>query len=214
MQNSSSQFQLFAEARSIAAEEFGWHFVLRAADHSLHLDVSDQEAEAPLERLELLAVVRGLEALDQPSRVLLLTPSRYVNHGLRYGLTEWREAGWLWESFGQMTPIKHEDLWRRVDQALQFHRVQCRTCRIDAAHTTPPIPVIAHRNRPRAVASLDRVPARRANSSVRAVLASRETVEVTNLRTPWLSLRQRVAGVLLGLGQAIAPQSAAATVAS
>jgi hypothetical protein len=44
----------------------------------------------------------------------------------------------------------------------------------------------------------------------RLVLAKRERVDVQDVRTPWLSLRQRVAGVLLGLGQAIAPQVATA----
>jgi len=154
-----------------------------------------------LERCELLAVVRGLEALDEPSRVSLITPSRYVSHGLRYGLDEWRESGWLWESFGQMTPIKHEDLWRRVDHALEFHRVQCKTCRVDPAHAAVPEPVsVRHKSR--------RSDAGSVRHGKRVVLAKRERVEVQDVRTPWISLRQRVAGVLLGLGQAIAPQMA------
>lgn len=206
MQHASPQYQLFAEARSLPDDDFAWHFVLQSQQGSLHLDVTDQEPDAPWERLELLAVVRGLEALDHPSRVTLLTPSRYVTHGLRYGLAEWRESGWLWESFGQMTPIKHEDLWRRVDQALGFHRVQCRTCRVDAAHRAPPKPeYIRHKSRP---GSLRR---ERPRQTQRIVLASRERVSVAESRTPWPSLRQRLAGVLVGLGQAIAPQAAAAS---
>jgi len=146
-------------------------------------------------------VVRGLEALDQPSRVSLMTPSRYVAHGLRYGLAGWRESGWLWESFGQMTPIKHEDLWRRVDQALEFHRVHCRTCRVDAANSAVPEPMAMRRK--------SRPTSHGRERGTRIVLAKREKVNVADVRTPWLSLRQRVAGMLLGLGQAIAPQAAA-----
>ena len=45
------------------------------------LEAADDEAEATPERLELLAVVRGLEALDQPSRVTLVTGSRFLCWG-------------------------------------------------------------------------------------------------------------------------------------
>jgi ribonuclease HI len=202
MQASLPQLHLFAEARPLPPDDYAWHFVLQSPDRSLHLDVTDQEPGAPLERIELLAVVRGLESLDQPSRVSLVTPSRYVSHGLRFGLDEWRESGWLWESFGQMTSIKHEDLWRRIDQALEFHRVQCRTCRVDVAH--PPVP------EPVAVRRKSRPVSPRRETGKRIVLAKRERVSVADVRTPWLSLRQRVAGVLLGLGQAIAPEAVAA----
>ena len=87
-------------------------------------DVTAEELAAK-QRLELLAVVRGLEALAQPSRVTLVTPSRYVNRGLAYGLAEWRANGWQWEHFGQMVPVKNRDLWQRVDRALAIHEVEC-----------------------------------------------------------------------------------------
>ena len=86
------------------------------------------------ERLDLLAVVRGLEALDQPSRVTLVTASGYVHRGLRFGLPAWRQNGWQWERYGQMVPIKNRDLWQRVDRALEFHEVAFRCARIDPAH--------------------------------------------------------------------------------
>jgi hypothetical protein len=72
-----------------------------------------------------------LEALDQPSRVTVVTPSRYVRQGLQRGLAEWRERDWCWERFGELVPVKHLDLWRRVDQALKFHQVECRKWRPD-----------------------------------------------------------------------------------
>jgi len=114
-----------------------WRFVLRAIDGSDHLEAEDVEPDIQGERLELLAVVRGLEALDQPSRVTLLTPSKYVREGVRFGLAEWRRNGWRWEFFGQMVPVKNCDLWQRVDLALRFHQVECRTYRVDPPHRTP-----------------------------------------------------------------------------
>jgi ribonuclease HI len=107
----------------------GWRFSLRSEDGTTRLDVCDDEPDASPERLELLAVVRGLEALEQPSRVTLVTSSSWVRRGLRFGLDNWRDNHWQWERFGRMTQIKNADLWQRVDRALQFHEVDCRATR-------------------------------------------------------------------------------------
>ena len=125
-----------------------WRFILEAADGSTVLEAEDVEAITDPERLELLSVVRGLEALDEPSRVTLVTSSRYVSHGLRFGLAEWRESDWQWERFGEWVPVKNDDLWRRVDQALQFHVVDCRTWRFDRPHRNAEVGV-AHLTRRR-----------------------------------------------------------------
>ena len=113
-----------------------WHFVPESVDGSDRLDASADEFDMSIDRLALLAVVRGLEALDQPSRVTLLTPSRYVARGLRFGINAWRETHWQWEHFGSMAPIKNADLWRRVGTAMEFHDLQCRMWRFDAAEAT------------------------------------------------------------------------------
>ena len=109
-------------------------FVLRAADGSDRLEAEASEPGVSGERLALLSIVRGLEALERPSRVTLVTPSPYVREGIRRGLTDWRRNGWRWECFGQMVPVKHLDLWQRVDRAMQYHEVDCRMYRIDCPH--------------------------------------------------------------------------------
>jgi ribonuclease HI len=85
----------------------------------------DAEPEADANRLELLAVVRGLEALDGPARVTLLCGSRYVRRGVQNDLAQWRDSGWRWECFGKLVPIRDLDLWQRVDRALAIHQVEC-----------------------------------------------------------------------------------------
>jgi ribonuclease HI len=62
-----------------------------------------------------------------------VTGSRYVRHGLVYGLAEWRENNWLWDRFGEFAPVKNADLWQRIDQALAYHTLVCRTWRTDEA---------------------------------------------------------------------------------
>lgn len=153
-----------AESRDEAAGR--WRFVLESVGGDVCLEAADDEAETSSERLELLAIVRGLEALDQPSRVTLFTERRSIAYGFRFGLAVWRDNDWQWERFGRMTDVKDADLWRRIDQALEIHNVQCRlTCagvtddlaappkriapatraagnrklRIDTGHATPPM---------------------------------------------------------------------------
>ena len=109
-----------------------WRFVLESVGGQDSIEAVDSEPGVQGERLELLAVVRGLEALDQPSAVTLITPSRYVNSGLRFGIQQWRQNNWRWERFGQRVPIKNADLWQRVDGALRYHDVDCKYWRLDA----------------------------------------------------------------------------------
>ncbi len=130
------QFLLFCDAhiskkQSQNATNFDsvngrWHFLLERLDEAERLEATDSEWALPRDRLSLLAVVRGLEALDQPSQVTLVTTSRYVSRGLRYGLSEWREADYNWEHFGVQKPIRNADLWQRIDGAMKFHKVACR----------------------------------------------------------------------------------------
>jgi len=126
-------YLLFSQAASQEAGRDRWQFLLQAADGPHCLEAADAEPDAPRSRLELLAVVRGLEALDQPSRVTLLTKSRYVSRGIRHGLSQWRERHWQWECFGRLVPIRDHDLWQRVDRALAIHEVEFCPWQWDAA---------------------------------------------------------------------------------
>jgi ribonuclease HI len=113
-----------------------WRFILRPLDGSPEIEAADIEPDVWGERLDLLTVVRALESLDQPSWVTLIGCTRYVEQGVQYGLTEWKENGWRWECFGRMVPVRDIDLWQRMDRILQIHRVDCGQRRIDAAHAT------------------------------------------------------------------------------
>ena len=99
-----------------------WAFDLQPVDRRAEgLEAEGIEPNICDERLELLAVVRGLEALDDPSWVYLATDSRYVRHGLKYGLHHWKTNGWRWENYGVWEPVKNADLWQRVDRAMDIH---------------------------------------------------------------------------------------------
>jgi ribonuclease HI len=117
-----------------------WRFVIRSPGGPTALEAADEEPEASVERLELLAIVRGLEALEQPSRVTLMSGSRHLRRGLQFGLPQWRESDWQWERYGRMTPVKNGDLWRRLDRLIEIHAVECRQGALEKANdlATPP----------------------------------------------------------------------------
>jgi len=118
-------FLLYSQAAQ-SSDSHDWRFILETVDGSQKFEAADFEPDIQGERLELLAVVRGLEALDQPSHVTLVTSSSYVARGIEQGLDAWRENDWQWEHFDEMVPVKNRDLWQRIDRALQFHLVECR----------------------------------------------------------------------------------------
>ncbi|MCU0878012.1 MAG: hypothetical protein MUF06_09530 [Pirellulaceae bacterium] len=124
-------FLLYSQATpsalaAIEGESGRWRFVLESADGAPPLEAEDEEPETSAERLKLLAIVRGLEALEQPSRVTLVAPGPTISRGIRYGLAQWRENGWQWERYGKLSPVKNCDLWQRIERAAAIHEVVCR----------------------------------------------------------------------------------------
>ena len=104
-----------------------WAFELKPLDHAEDAFLADgRETNITSDRLELLAFVRGLEALDDPCWVYLSTESQYVRHGLKYGIGRWKQNEWRWENAGIWVPVKHADLWKRVDRAMDIHRLAWR----------------------------------------------------------------------------------------
>ncbi len=165
MSLAAPHFLLYAEAApgadSAACDAGRWRFVLRLPSGETSLEAADEEQEISPERLELLAVIRGLEALSQPSRVTLLSGSRSIRRGLEHGLTNWRENDWQWERYGRLAPVKNCDLWQRLDRLLQFHAVECRPPRLekadDLAQPAPPAEVnLPQRKRGGRVVRIDR----------------------------------------------------------
>jgi ribonuclease HI len=135
-------FLLYAEAALAADGDDSiaerWRFVLRTAEGETAAEAADDEPAASRERLELLAVIRGLESLDQPSRVTLMSGSRSLQCGLESGLSQWRENNWHWERYGRLTPIKNADLWRRLDRLSSIHTIHCPQSRTRSSDDLAP----------------------------------------------------------------------------
>jgi len=143
MSKTAPHYLLFTQAKlSSPPNGLGsrWRFVLEEIGTSNRFEEADEEPGIHGERLQLLAVVRGLEAIEQPSRVTLVTPSKHVGRGIRRSLTLWRENDWQWERFGEMAPVKDHDLWQRIDNAMQIHEINCRVWQFDPPHVRTQVP--------------------------------------------------------------------------
>ena len=107
----------------------GWAAILRAGPQEKEL--SGGEADTTNNRMELTAVIRGLEALKQPSQVMVHTDSRYVMDGTTQWIRNWKKNGW---KTADRKPVKNEDLWRVLDALCARHSVQWRWVRGHSGH--------------------------------------------------------------------------------
>jgi len=112
----------------------GWAFILLHPASGKRLERSGAERETTNNRMELLAVIRGLEALKRPTRVELISDSVYTGKGITEWLPKWKSFGWRRRQRGHPGDIKNEDLWRRLDQLLSKHHVQFTHVRGHAGH--------------------------------------------------------------------------------
>lgn len=97
----------------------GWGAVLRYDEHEKELKGGEQLTTN--NRMELTAAIEALESLKRPCPVSLHTDSQYLRGGIMGWLEVWKRNGWR---TADKTPVKNEDLWRRLDAAAQRHEVK------------------------------------------------------------------------------------------
>ena len=107
----------------------GWAALLRMGDKEREL--SGGEPLTTNNRMELMAAIKGLEALKRPCRVQLFTDSNYVRDGITKWIHAWQRNGWR---TADKKPVKNEDLWRRLDEARGRHDVDWRWVKGHAGH--------------------------------------------------------------------------------
>ncbi len=107
----------------------GWGVLLRLGEHEKRL--YGGELETTNNRMELLAAIRGLEALKRPASVILTTDSQYVMKGVREWMPNWKKRGWKTAS---KQPVKNVDLWQQLDALVSQHEVEWRWVRGHTGH--------------------------------------------------------------------------------
>lgn len=97
----------------------GWAALIRSGAREKEL--SGGEPLTTNNRMELLAAIRGLEALRKPCRVDLHTDSQYLRHGITRWVHNWQRSGWR---TSDKKPVKNAELWQELIEAAAPHRVE------------------------------------------------------------------------------------------
>ena len=97
----------------------GWGAILEYMGHEKEL--SGGEASTTNNRMELTAVIRGLEALKESCTVELYSDSKYVIDGLQKGwAASWKKRGWI---KSDKKPALNPDLWERLLELTGKHEM-------------------------------------------------------------------------------------------
>lgn len=101
-----------------------WAFVLVDVKTRKALERAGGEPETTNNRMELQAVVEGLQMLTRPTRVELCTDSVYVGKGLSEWMPKWKAAGWRRRENNSWKEVKNVDLWQQLDALIHQHKIK------------------------------------------------------------------------------------------
>jgi ribonuclease HI len=107
----------------------GWGAILRARGQEKEL--SGSEKDSTNNRMELMAVIAGLEALKRPCKVTITTDSQYVMKGMTEWIKGWKAKNW---KTAAKKPVKNAELWQRLDTAIAPHDVDWQWVRGHDGH--------------------------------------------------------------------------------
>lgn len=107
----------------------GWGAVLLFKEH--RREISGGDKETTNNRMELTAAIKALEMLNRPVEVDLFTDSNYLVMGMTIWIVDWQRRGWK-RSGG---PVKNIDLWRRLVELAEIHRINWLWIKGHAGHS-------------------------------------------------------------------------------
>ncbi|WP_323750885.1 ribonuclease HI [Marinobacter sp.] len=96
----------------------GWGVVLRYAGSEKKMHGGERETTN--NRMELMAAIQGLKALNRACDVELFTDSQYVRKGITEWMSGWKRNGWKTSA---KKPVKNSDLWKELDAESARHDV-------------------------------------------------------------------------------------------
>ena len=107
----------------------GWGVLLRW--RGVEKELSGGEADTTNNRMELMAAIKGIEALKLSAAADLYTDSKYVIDGITKWIAGWKKNGWRTAA---KKPVKNKDLWQHLEQALDGHEVAWHWVKGHAGH--------------------------------------------------------------------------------
>ena len=107
----------------------GWASILVYKNHRKIL--SGNEADTTNNRMELIAVIKGLSALKRPVNITIVTDSKYVMDGIEKWITNWKQNNW---KTAAKKAVKNKDLWLKLDELCSLHQVDWQWIKGHSGH--------------------------------------------------------------------------------
>ena len=92
----------------------GWAAIIVAADGQVQT-LAGSEIKTNSYRLEVVAALHALKALQEPTLVRLVVRDDYLFNGMTKWIHDWVSNGWR--------EIKHQDVWKQVAEQLGKHTI-------------------------------------------------------------------------------------------
>ena len=107
----------------------GWGVLIKNSKTLNELKGTQQQTTN--NRMELLAVIRALEALKRPCKIRLHTDSTYVQKGISEWIHLWKKQNWRTSNKKE---VKNNDLWKQLDQLAKPHQIEWLWVRGHSGH--------------------------------------------------------------------------------
>ncbi len=107
----------------------GWGAILDF--NGTRKEIYGGEKDTTNNRMELRAAIEALNALKRPCKIEMHVDSNYVKDGIGKWIHGWKRNGW---KTADKKPVKNEDLWRALDEAIQRHEISWHWVKGHAGH--------------------------------------------------------------------------------
>ena len=107
----------------------GWGALLKYGDKEKTLHGG--ESNSTNNRMELMAVIMALEAVNESFKIVVTTDSKYVLQGATEWLSGWKQRGW---ETAAKKPVLNVDLWQRLDKALKPRNIEWKWVKGHSGH--------------------------------------------------------------------------------
>ncbi len=94
-------------------------------------EIAGGEAETTNNRMEMMAVIKALEAVKERCAITVYTDSQYVFKGATQWIFSWKASGW--RTAGRK-PVKNVDLWEQLESLLSKHQISWQWVKGHAGH--------------------------------------------------------------------------------
>lgn len=99
----------------------GWAYILHHVPSGKTDEKAGAEWETTNNRMEIQAIIEGLKRLKRPTRVKVITDSKYVVQSMTEWMKNWKKNNWRRRTKNGFEPVKNDELWKELDRLVSIH---------------------------------------------------------------------------------------------